>query len=306
MVDTLPPLREVIAQYDLQARKSLGQNFLLDLNLTGRIARAGGRLDEGTIIEVGPGPGGLTRALLSEGAERLVVIEADPRTRPILDAIAAHWPGRLTIIEADALTIDLASLGPAPRKIIANLPYNVATPLLLQWLRHAAAFAKIVVMLQKEMVDRLAAAPHSKDYGRLSVMVQWLCIVEPQFEVNRAAFIPPPKVTSTVVALTPRPTPLTDRHGRVPGFAVLEAVVAAAFGQRRKMLRSALKNYAATFEISAEALCERAGIDPTQRAETLSVMDFCTLATLVEDLSQQAVGKLDQADLAMPPPSLDV
>ena len=262
--DTLPPLREVIAQYSLNARKNLGQNFLLDLNLTGRIARSGGQLDEGTVIE------------------------ADPRVRPILDDIAAAWPGRLTIIEGDALKVDLHTIGTAPRKIIANLPYNVATPLIFQWLNHAEAFAKIVVMLQKEVVDRLAAVPNSPDYGRLSVMVQWLAQVDPLFEVNRAAFTPPPKVTSTVVALTPRAKALADRDGIIPAFATMEAVVAAAFGQRRKMLRSALKAFAGQLpgDISAESLCEQAGIDPTARAETLAIIDFCTLATVVTRLSQ--------------------
>lgn len=271
--DPLPPLREVIAAHGLQARKQLGQNFLLDLNLTGRIARAAGPLDRGTVIEVGPGPGGLTRALLTNGAQQVIAIERDDRTRPILDEIGAAWPGRLEVIAGDALEVEAHTLGTPPRRVVANLPYNVATPLILGWLRHIDAFETIVVMLQKEVVDRLAARPRTKDFGRLAVITQWLCEVEPLFDVNPRAFTPPPKVTSTVVRLTPRPTPLAPAR-----FASLEAVTAAAFNQRRKMLRASLKSLASRVPgLTAEALCEAAGLKPTARAEELSVLDFCTL-----------------------------
>ncbi len=272
--DPLPPLREVIAAHGLQARKQLGQNFLLDLNLTGRIARSAGSLADGTVIEVGPGPGGLTRALLTNGAGRVIAIERDDRTRPILADIAATWPGRLEVVEGDALEVPIHALGETPRRVVANLPYNVATPLLLSWLRHIDAFAVIVVMLQKEVVDRLAGRPRTKDYGRLAVMAQWLCHVEPLFDVNPRAFTPPPKVTSTVVRLTPRAEPLSPVR-----FELLERVTAAAFNQRRKMLRASLKSLAAAVPgLTAEGLCEAAGLTPTARAEEVAVPDFCILA----------------------------
>ncbi|WP_413205581.1 16S rRNA (adenine(1518)-N(6)/adenine(1519)-N(6))-dimethyltransferase RsmA [Rhodospirillum sp. A1_3_36] len=270
--DGLPPLRDVIAEYGLNARKSLGQNFLLDLNLTGRIARAAGDLTQGTVIEVGPGPGGLTRALLGAGAQRVIAIERDTRCQGIHAQIAAAYPGRLEIIEADALKIDAATLGDAPRKIVANLPYNVATPLLLGWLKTPQAFDCLVLMFQKEVVDRLAAKPGTKHYGRLSVIAQWLAEVRPQFEVNPRAFTPPPKVTSTVVRLDPRPEPLAPAR-----METLEKVTAAAFGQRRKMLRASLKSLG-----DAEALCAAAGLDPTARAETISVEGFAALARAVD------------------------
>ncbi|MGC2856977.1 16S rRNA (adenine(1518)-N(6)/adenine(1519)-N(6))-dimethyltransferase RsmA [Novispirillum sp. DQ9] len=271
----LPPLREVIAAHGLSAQKRLGQNFLFDLNLTGRIARSAGDLTQGTVIEVGPGPGGLTRALLDAGAAHVVAIERDPRCLPIQAEIAAAYPGRLEVIEGDALEVAAHEIGPGPRRVVANLPYNVATPLILGWLRHATAFETIVVMLQKEVVDRLAAVPRTKDYGRLSVVTQWLCTVEPLFDVNPRAFTPPPKVTSTVVRLTPRPQPLAPCP-----FAALEAVTAAAFNQRRKMLRASLKSIATAAGFpSAEELCAAANVSPTARAEELSVVDFCILGS---------------------------
>lgn len=282
--DPLPPLREVIAAHGLQARKQLGQNFLLDLNLTGRIARTGGDLSQGTVIEIGPGPGGLTRALLANGARHVIAIERDDRTRPILEEIAAAWPGRLEVIAGDALETPVHTLGTTPRRVIANLPYNVATPLLLAWLRHSDAFATIVVMLQKEVVDRLAAKPRTKDFGRLSVIAQWLCTVEPMFDVNPRAFTPPPKVTSTVVRLTPRSAPLAPAR-----FASLEKVTAAAFNQRRKMLRASLKPLAAQVPgLTAETLCEAAGLRPTARAEELSVLDFCILSGTFDQFQDMA------------------
>lgn len=267
--DGLPPLRDVIARHDLAAKKSLGQNFLLDLNLTGRIARSAGPLDQGTVIEIGPGPGGLTRALLAAGARQVIAIERDPRVMPALAEISARWPGRLEVREADALEVDVASLGEAPRRIVANLPYNVATPLLIGWLHRLDAIAGMTLMFQKEVVDRLVAKPRTKDYGRLSVITQWLCHVEPLFDINPRAFTPPPKIVSTVVSLTPRAAPLAEAD-----FATLERVTAAAFGQRRKMLRASLKSLGG----DGEALCAAAGVAPTARAEELTVEQFCAIA----------------------------
>lgn len=265
----LPPLREVIARHGLGARHSLGQHFLLDANLCRRIAHAGGRLDDGgTVIEVGPGPGGLTRALLLAGAARIIAIEKDSRCIAAIRELGETFPGRLEVIEADALDVDVARLGPAPRRIVANLPYNVATPLLLQWLRQVGDVAGMTLMFQKEVADRLSATPHSKAYGRLSVMTQWLCEVRTAFTVDRRAFTPPPKVTSSVVTLTPRPQPLAPA-----AWAALEAVTAAAFGQRRKMLRSSLRSLAID---PADW-----GIEPSLRAEDLGVEAFCTLARAV-------------------------
>ena len=264
----LPPLREVIAAHGLTARKALGQHFLFDLNLTGRIARAAGDLEQGTVIEIGPGPGGLTRALLEAGARRVIAIERDERAIAIQNEIAAAYPGRLEVIGGDALEIDAAELGDAPRRIVANLPYNVSTVLLLAWLRRIDAFHSLTLMFQKEVVDRLAAPPRSPDYGRLSVITQWLCEVRPLFNIDRRAFTPPPAVTSTVVRLDPRPAPAAPA-----AFDVLERVTAAAFGQRRKMLRSSLKSLG-----DADALLAASGIPPTARAEELPVESFCALA----------------------------
>lgn len=259
----LPPIREQLAQHDLLARKSFGQHFLLDLNLTGRIARAAGDLTQGTCIEIGPGPGGLTRALLAAGAAEVIAVEKDTRFRPLLDEIAAACPGRLSVIEADALKTDTASLGSSPRRVIANLPYNISTPLLIGWLRNIAAFESLTLMFQKEVAVRIAAGPGTSDYGRLSVMTQWLCEADILFDIPARAFTPPPKVDSAVIRLTPRPG-LPDRET----FARVEGIVARAFNQRRKMLRSSLKG------------CdfEAAGIDPTRRAEELSVAEFLRLA----------------------------
>jgi 16S rRNA (adenine1518-N6/adenine1519-N6)-dimethyltransferase len=268
----LPPLREVIAAHGLDARKALGQHFLFDMNLTGRIARAGGDVSVGTVIEIGPGPGGLTRALLDAGARRVIAIERDPRAMAIQAEIASAYPGRLELIAADALTIDVAMLGEAPRRIVANLPYNISTVLLLQWLHRATAFERMILMFQKEVVDRLAAAPGDDAYGRLSVITQWLCAVKPLFTVDRRAFVPPPSVTSTVVELVPRPQPLAPAR-----FDLLERVTAAAFGQRRKMLRSSLKSLG-----ESDALLAEAGIDGSERAERIGVEGFCALARALE------------------------
>jgi 16S rRNA (adenine1518-N6/adenine1519-N6)-dimethyltransferase len=269
MPEVLPPLREVIRRYDIGARKSLGQNFLLDLNLTRRIARAAAPLDAGEIIEIGPGPGGLTRALLLEGARHVTAIERDRRCIAALEELAAAFPGRLAVIEGDALAIDPREIATTPRKIVANLPYNIATALLLRWLPGIEGYQSLTLMFQKEVAQRLAAAPRSKDYGRLSVMVQWRCAVRALFDVPPSAFVPPPKVTSTLVQLLPRAAPLAPC-----GFADLERVVAAAFGQRRKMLRQSLRSLG----VEAEALLAAAGVTPTARAEELSVEQFCALA----------------------------
>lgn len=266
----LPPLREVIARHKLGARQALGQNFLLDLNLTARIARAAGDLADVSVIEIGPGPGGLTRSLLDAGAPLVVAIEKDRRSVAAIQELAAVFPDRLRIIEADALHIDVAALVPPPRRIVSNLPFNIATPLLLSWLRIAHAFESFTLMFQKEVADRLAAAPGSASYGRLSIIVQWLCSVERLFNVDRNAFTPPPRVTTTVVRLVPRPMPLAPAAWRC-----LETVTAAAFGQRRKMLRSSLRRLGVD--------PARAGIDARRRAEDLSVEEFCALAQLLAD-----------------------
>lgn len=270
----LPPLREVIRRHGLEALKSLGQNFLLDLNLTARIARAAGDLTSCTVYEVGPGPGGLTRSLLAAGARRVVAVERDRRCIAALAELAEAWPGRLEVIEGDALTIDEdALLGPGPGRVVSNLPYNVGTALLLKWLRQPRRFESYTLMFQKEVALRLVAAPRSKDYGRLSVLVQWLCDARRLFDIPPRAFTPPPRVTSSVVSLVPLPAP---RHPA--DRARLEAVLAAAFGQRRKMLRAALRAYSP----AAESILEQAGIAPTARAEELSVEDFCRLARAFE------------------------
>ena len=268
-VAALPPLRETIARHGLDARKRFGQHFLLDLNLTRRIARAAAPLDGGTTIEIGPGPGGLTRALLLEGAARVVAVEVDPRALGALAELQAAADGRLEVIEADALRIDAASLGPAPRRIVANLPYNISTALLVRWLQSADAIEDMVLMFQKEVVDRLVALPRTKDYGRLSVLAQHVCEVRRLFDIPPSAFVPPPKVVSSVARLTPRPA-----AERLADLAPLEKVTAAAFGQRRKMLRGSLSGL---FD-DPTAILEGLGLSPTARAEELGVADFVRLA----------------------------
>jgi 16S rRNA (adenine1518-N6/adenine1519-N6)-dimethyltransferase len=265
----LPPLREVIARHGIGARKSLGQNFILDLNLTRRIARAAGPLDDGATIEIGPGPGGLTRALLDEGAARVIAIERDPRCLAALGELAEHYPGRLAIVAGDALEIDPVALGDKPRRIVANLPYNIATALLLRWLDRIAEYESLTLMFQREVAERLVAAPRSSAYGRLSILVQWLCEARILFDIPPRAFTPAPKVTSSVVRLVPRPIPLAPADK-----AVLERVTAATFGQRRKMLRASLKSLG----VAVEPLLAAAGIAGTARAEELSVAEFCALA----------------------------
>ena len=262
MTPDLPPLREVIARHGLDARKSLGQHFLLDLNLTARIARSAGDLAGATVLEVGPGPGGLTRALLAAGPREVIAVEKDRRAVAALAELAAAYPGRLRVVEADALGFD----EPPGCVVVANLPYNVSTVLLIRWLGRIERFRSLTLMFQKEVADRLTAAPGGKAYGRLSVMAQWLCEVRAAFEIPARAFTPPPKVTSTVVRFEPRAAP--ERAD----FSVMERVVGAAFGQRRKMLRQSLK------ALGGEALLARAGVEPTARAEELSVAQFAALA----------------------------
>lgn len=268
--DGLPPLREVIARHGLSARKSLGQNFLMDLNLTARIARASGPLEGAEVVEVGPGPGGLTRALLSGGA-RVVAIERDSRCLPALAEIAAHWPGRLTVLEGDAMRIDPRPHLSGPARIVANLPYNVGTALLVGWMAGPdwpPWWQSLTCMFQREVADRIVAPPGSKTFGRLSVLAQWRARPRIVFEVSPRAFTPPPKVTSAVVHLTPSAQP----QGVDP--ACLEALTAAAFAQRRKMLRQSLKGLTA----DPLGLLTGCGIDPTRRAESLSIDEFMALA----------------------------
>jgi len=271
--DNLPRLGEVIDRYGLSARKSLGQNFLLDLNLTRRIARTAGPLGGFTVIEVGPGPGGLTRALLLEGADKVVAIERDQRALPALAEISAAWPGKLTVIHGDALTADWQAIaGQQPVKIVANLPYNIATPLLTGWLtRHPwpPFWSSLTLMFQKEVAHRICAGVGDSAYGRLSIISQWRSDAVKMFDVSPQAFTPPPKVTSSIVHITPRAEPLSDCD-----VAVLEKVTAAAFGQRRKMLRSSLKALGG----DPVALITQAGLEPTMRAEEVDVAGFCRLA----------------------------
>lgn len=270
-IDGLPPLREVIATHGLRAKKELGQNFLLDLNLTSRIARAAGRLEGCTVIEVGPGPGGLTRALLAERADKVIAIERDERALPALAEIAEAYPGRLEVISADALEIDFASLADGAVKIVANLPYNIATPLLTGWLTTQPwppFFESMTLMFQKEVAQRICAKPGSKTYGRLSVLAGWRSNAHIAFNVDRSAFTPAPKVTSSIVHLEPREVDLDV------SVTALENVTRAAFGQRRKMVRQSLKG----LSVPVEQLLVAGGLKGTERAEELPVSVFLELA----------------------------
>jgi 16S rRNA (adenine1518-N6/adenine1519-N6)-dimethyltransferase len=274
-IDDLPPLREVIAQHGLSARKSLGQNFLLDLNLTAKIARQAGDLADCDLLEIGPGPGGLTRGLLSEGARRVLAIEKDSRCIPALEEIAAAYPGRLTVIEGDALEVDpLAHLTP-PIRVAANLPYNVGTELLVRWLtppEWPPFWQSLTLMFQREVAERIVAAPGSKAYGRLAILAQWRAEARIAMSLPPGAFTPPPKVSSAVVHLTALPAP------RFPAdAAILSQVVAMAFNQRRKMLRAALKGLSPRIE----DLLGEAGLKPTERAEQVPLEGFCALARAV-------------------------
>ena len=270
--DSLPPLRDVIRRHGLAAKKSLGQNFLFDLNLAARIARAAGPLEGATVFEVGPGPGGLTRALLALGAARVIAVERDDRAIAALQEIAALYPERLDIVAADALTFDPAPrLQHGPARIVANLPYNIATVLLVSWLGiepWPPWYDCAVLMFQREVAERIVAQPGSKNYGRLSVLAQWRCEARIMFDVNASAFVPPPKVTSSIVRLVPRAAPLPcDR-------ALLEKVTQAAFGQRRKMLRQSLRSLGT----DATTLLDAARLEPTARAEDIPVSGFVALA----------------------------
>ncbi|MBD8663635.1 16S rRNA (adenine(1518)-N(6)/adenine(1519)-N(6))-dimethyltransferase RsmA [Rhizobium sp. CFBP 8752] len=278
-LDGLPPLRDVVQRHGLDAKKSLGQNFLFDLNLTQKIARAAGPLEDVTVFEVGPGPGGLTRAILSLGAKKVIAIERDARALPVLADIADHYPGRLEVIEGDALQIDFAALAAekaagGPVKIIANLPYNIGTQLLLNWLlpedkTWPPFWQSMTLMFQREVGLRIVADQEDDHYGRLGVLAGWRTDPHMMFDVPPQAFSPPPKVTSTVVHLIPRANPLPCDVSK------LERITHAAFGQRRKMLRQSLK------PVGGEALLAKAGIDPQRRAETLSVEEFVKLANLL-------------------------
>lgn len=271
-IDDLPPLRDVIRRHGLSAKKALGQNFLLDLNLTARIARAAGPLAGATVIEVGPGPGGLTRTLLAQGAKRVIAVERDERAIAALSEIAARYPGRLEIVAGDALKFDPRErLGSERARVVANLPYNIATALLIRWLTvepWPPWYDSLTLMFQREMAERIAADPGGKSYGRLAVLASWRTEAKILFNVARTAFTPPPKVTSSVVRLVPRVAPLRC------DASALQRITEAAFGQRRKMLRQSLK----TLDVDARALLEVAGIDPTVRAEEISIEGFVALA----------------------------
>jgi 16S rRNA (adenine1518-N6/adenine1519-N6)-dimethyltransferase len=269
-IDGLPPLRDVIERHGLAAKKALGQNFLLDLNLTGKIARAAGDLSQTTVIEVGPGPGGLTRALLLHGARRVVAVERDERCLAALAEVSEHYPGRLDVISGDALKTDFSILaGGEPAKIVANLPYNIGTELLVRWLtvdKWPPFYQSMTLMFQREVAERIVAKPCNDSYGRLGVLAGWRTEAKIVFDVPPQAFVPPPKVTSSVVHLVPRETPL------LADVRKLARVTEAAFGQRRKMLRQSLKS------LGGKALLEAVGIDDTRRAETLDIAEFVALA----------------------------
>jgi 16S rRNA (adenine1518-N6/adenine1519-N6)-dimethyltransferase len=273
-IDDLPPLREVIARYGLSAKKQLGQNFLLDLNLTGKVARAAGELNGVTVIEVGPGPGGLTRALLAEGARKVVAIERDERALPALDEIAAAYPGRLDIVAGDAMAIDYAALADGPTKIVANLPYNIGTELLLRWLTlepWPPFYRSLTLMFQREVAERIVAKPGDDAYGRLGVLAGWRTDARIAFNVARSAFTPPPKVTSAVVHLVPKPGDPS------PPVRKLEAGTRSAFGQRRKMVRQSLKATGAP----VEALLAAAELKGDERAEVLPIEAYLKMARVL-------------------------
>jgi len=281
-IDDLNPLREVIRRHGLSAKKSLGQNFLLDLNLTTRIARTAEPLESVTVVEIGPGPGGLTRALLALGARRVIAIERDERALAAIGEISERYPGRLDVVAGDALSTDIpALLGPERARIVANLPYNIATALLVNWLTiepWPPWYEMMVLMFQREVAERIVAKPGGKSYGRLAVLAGWRTEAKILFDVAPSAFVPPPKVTSSVVRLTPRTEPLAC------DARALQRVTEAAFGQRRKMLRQSLKSLG----VDPIALLDAAGLDPTSRAEEISVEGFVDLARAIKMLSSRA------------------
>ena len=270
---SLPPLRQVIARHELTARKSLGQHFLLDLNLIRRIVDAANILDGVTVVEIGAGPGGLTRALLGSSARRVIAIERDIRALAALRELVLVSNNRLSLIEGNALEIAVAALVDPPAQVVANLPYNIATKLLLNCLPAINAFQRLTLMFQKEVAERIVARPGSKHYGRLSVIVQWLCEVRVLFDVPASAFTPRPKVVSSIVALVPRPRPLDIAH-----MPSLERVTAVTFGQRRKMLRTSLKKLCP----DSLTLLKVAGLPPTARPEEISVTGFCSLSRALD------------------------
>ena len=268
-IDALPSLSAMVRTLDMRARKSLGQNFLFDLNLTRCIARSAGILN-GTTIEVGPGPGGLTRALLLEGAEQVIAIEKDFRARSVLDSLLIAADGRLQLVEGDALKTPLWEMGDAPRRIIANLPYNIATSLLIQWLEHAPAFESLTLMFQREVAERITAAPGDSAYGRLSILTGWHADAQILFDIPPEAFVPAPKIISSVVQIRPLPAPRCTCSQ-----SALETVTRLAFGQRRKMLRASLKS------VGGAPMLEAAGIDPQARPQDLDIAAFCRLANSI-------------------------
>ncbi len=280
--ETLPPIREIISTHNLKTRKTLGQHFLLDLNLTDKIARCAGNISDGTVFEIGPGPGSLTRSLLKAGARRVVAIERDPRCINALTGLINAAAGRLTVVEGDAQHIDLTELGPPPRRIVANLPYNISTVLLTNWISKGNAFKTMTLMFQNEVARRIVASPGTKVYGRLSVVCNWRAQTDFLFKVPARPFTPPPKVSSALVSIKPH----TSSSDTIE-ISDLEKVTSAAFGQRRKMLRSSLK----TLDCNTSTLLSSAQIDPTKRAEELTIEDYTRLAEGFSHLRKAALQK---------------
>lgn len=270
--DRLPPLREIVGRFDITAQKWLGQHFLFDLNLTRRVVSAAGNLTDINVIEIGAGPGGLTRALLESSARHVYAVERDPRAVAALRELAQHADGRLTVLDADALEINLTKAIPGPRQVVANLPYNIGTQLLINWLMQADQFLAFTLMFQKEVAERIVATPGNKAYGRISVISQWLTKARIMFDIPASAFVPPPNVTSSVIHMVVRPKPLAEAQREK-----LEIVTRAAFGQRRKMLRRSLS------AIGGAELLARAGVPEEARAEELTIDQFCNIARLIED-----------------------
>lgn len=276
MLPNLPTLKDVVARHSIAPARALGQHFLFDTNITDKIAAAAGDVQSGAVYEVGPGPGGLTRSLLDAGARKLIVVENDQRCFAALEELSKAVPGRMRILQADAMIVNEAQYAPVGTKIVANLPYNISTPLLLKWLKDAKRYASMTLMFQKEVALRLVATPSTADYGRLSIMTQWLCDTKRLFDVEAGSFVPPPKVTSSVVQLVPRAQPLAPAR-----WDHLEKVVAAAFGQRRKMLRVALK----TLNVNSDQMISMAGVNGQARGEELTVEQFCALAGAYQALA---------------------